>query len=67
MGADRGKQLWGRVKAAWKWFGSGEAPVETAKTVAAFLAGAFDARGERPGGAQPERRDVERAVVNHPR
>jgi hypothetical protein len=41
MGANRGKHVRGWIPAVWRWFGSGEDPVETAKTVAAFLAGAF--------------------------
>ncbi len=66
MGANRGKAIWGPVKATWKWFGSGEAPVETAKTVAAFLAGAFTLVASALAVLSLSDGDVERAVVNYP-
>ena len=67
MGANRATQFWGQVKAAWQWFGSGEAPVETAKTVAAFLAGAFTLVASALAVLSLSDEDVERAVVNHPK
>jgi hypothetical protein len=66
MGANRGKQVKGWISAVWRWFGSGEAPVETAKTVAAFLAGAFTLVASALAVLSLSDGDVDRAVVNHP-
>ena len=67
MGANRGTRFTGLVKAAWEKLNGGGAPVETAKTVAAFLVGAFALVAGALAVLGLSDKDVQRAVVNHPK